>query len=379
MKNELTEVFAAEMRKRRKAIGLTQKALAELLHYSEKAISKWESAVALPPSSILLPLAEALACGVDDLLCRSGSSEYFLGIDGGGTKTDFALVDKEGRLVRREILGASNPVDIGIDNTLRCLSEGIVRVCAGISVRKVSVFAGLAGGSSSEYKNAILKHLEGLGFAKSNCGSDADSIVEAGLYVDGAAHDGVVVIMGTGSVVFLRKNGVKTRFGGYGYLLGDMGCGFSLGRDAICAALYEEEGTAEHTAITELVRARTGKARALEALADFYSGGKREIASYAPIVFEAYDLQDAVAERILQSNARYIADAVSNAAERMGNERPVRVVIAGGLTRRSDVLVPMIEKSLKDISMCSISIYEEPVVKGALLLAGAKKIGDLTT
>ena len=84
MKNETARIFAEAMRERRRALGITQRELAERISYSEKAISKWESAVALPPSSVLLPLSEALACGVEELLHRPEAVELYLGLDGGG-------------------------------------------------------------------------------------------------------------------------------------------------------------------------------------------------------------------------------------------------------------------------------------------------------
>ncbi len=375
MKNEITVFFAEQMKRKRRELGLTQRALAEKLNYSEKAISKWESATALPPSNVLLPLSRALGCGIDDLFSASLSKAYHLGIDGGGTKTDFTLIDSDGELIKRVKLGATNPVDIGIEKTLECLGAGISRVCAGIPYSRISVHAGLAGGSTPEYKLAVGEYLSGFGFSRYSCGSDADSIIEAGLYIDGAPRDGVVVIMGTGSVAFSRCAGVKTRHGGYGYLLGDAGCGFSIGRDGIIAALLDEEGTGEYTAITEILVRMTGNESVLDGLGSYYKSPKRTLASYSPAVFEAEAQGDAVAKRIIDENMKYIAELIMGAAACFGGER-IPVVLAGGLTDRAEHLLPIIKAHLKNPESFELLIFGKAPIKGALLLAGAEKIQE---
>ena len=74
----------------------------------------------------------------------SDGERYFLGIDGGGKKTEFALADSDGNIIRTTILGTSNPSDIGIDAALNVIKTGISEVCADIPKSNISLFAGLA-------------------------------------------------------------------------------------------------------------------------------------------------------------------------------------------------------------------------------------------
>ncbi len=60
---------------RRKELGLTQQQLAEMLHISDKVISKWETGRSLPDTSMLLPLANALQLSVNDLLKADEASQ----------------------------------------------------------------------------------------------------------------------------------------------------------------------------------------------------------------------------------------------------------------------------------------------------------------
>lgn len=59
---------------RRKAINLTQNELANKLHITDKAVSKWERGLSLPDISVLIPLAEILDISLYDLL-RGGKDD----------------------------------------------------------------------------------------------------------------------------------------------------------------------------------------------------------------------------------------------------------------------------------------------------------------
>ena len=62
------EKFGAFISEKRKALGMTQKELAEKLFLSDKAVSKWERGLSLPDVSVLMPLAQALGVTVTELL-----------------------------------------------------------------------------------------------------------------------------------------------------------------------------------------------------------------------------------------------------------------------------------------------------------------------
>ena len=110
--------------------------------------------------------------------------------------------------------------------------------------------------------------------------------------------DGITVMMGTGSVTFAQANGRMHRIGGYGYLLGDAGSGFLLGRGAILAALMCEDGSGEETALYVSVKKKCGTEKVLDSLGEFYRGGKRAIAQYAPLVLNAHaERGDAVGKK----------------------------------------------------------------------------------
>lgn len=362
--DETNNFFASNLKTRRKELGLTQRALADMIGYSEKSVSKWESGSAIAPSAVLPTLAKKLETSIDALLSENGKARYFLGIDGGGTKTEFALADSTGNIVSRVLLDGCNPVDIGIDRTIDILTRGIAAICSNVSNSHISTFAGISGGITGENKERIRAFLERYNFSSCDNGSDAQSAVALAL----GEADGTAVIMGTGSIAFSREGGVQKRKGGYGYLFDDGGSGFAIGRDAIVASLQAEEGRANDTILLSLLKKVLGVDRLLDALGTLYSGGKRIVASLAPIVFEAYKSGDMTAHAILLANTKAIADLISDAPF-VGEKR--RVVLVGGLTAESDIFVPLIEKSLTNPSEYDISSDNRAPIFGALMLAGA--------
>ena len=360
------KIFAENLRIRRCELKLTQKNLADQLQYSEKSVSKWESGTAIPPSILLPELAEALHTTIDALFDCADEPLFFLGIDGGGTKTAFALADRTGTIVRRTELGSSNPMDVGIEETEAVFAHGIATVCDRISLRKVSVFAGISGGITGNNRKAVHDILNRYAFARIENGSDAQSAVALGL----GDRDGVAMISGTGSVAFSQRDGQTRRFGGFGALFDHGGNGFTIGRDAIIAALQAEEGSAPSTRLHHMLLDRMNCQSMLELLPAFYAGGKRKIASYTPLVFDAYKQGDRVAAQILHNNVRCMAELMETAAKPLLDRKPVNIVLVGGLTHQAEVLRAMLGNYFSDPEAYIVSFCHEPVVTGALLLAG---------
>lgn len=368
MKN-LIEVIAENIKRERKKLGLSQYELGELLGYSVKNISKWESGKGTPPTTILPQLASILKIDVNSLLTEQKLPHFYLGIDGGGTKTEFALADSNGNIIRKLFLGTSNPSDIGIKASFEILKSGILEICKDYQKSSISVYAGLAGGSTSGIAEQIRQFLNTFGFANVDHGSDAKNAIVAGL----GNKDGIAVIMGTGSVVFAQHESVQHRIGGYGYMLGDAGSGFALGCDAILAALQFEDGSGEPTCIWEIVKKRCNRDTVLEKLGDFYEGGKRVIAQYASCIFEACEKEDRIAHSILRRNLEAVAQNIRGAAKKLPYSHfPIPVVLCGGIcSAYEDVILPMLQDILSpDKQKYHLSVCQKPLVYGALMLSG---------
>ena len=362
----VAQTIAKNIRSRRKELKITQSELAASLGYSSKAVSKWESGTGAPPTVILPQLAKLLQTNLSALMEEISDQTFYLGIDGGGTKTEFALADSNGNIIKSVCLGTANPSDIGLANALNVLRTGIIEVCGSLPKSNISVFAGLAGGSTAGTYEQIHAFLSKFGFAHTRNGSDAMNAVMTSL----GYADGISVIMGTGSVTFAQVNKKTHRIGGYGYLLGDAGSGFSLGSRAILAALCFEDGSGEKTELYEAVRKKCGTQTVIESLGVFYSEGKRLIAQFAPLVLNAYTNGDKVAKQILFDDLQKVAQNIRSASKHLPESKePARVVLCGGLCTKDRVIYHALCEIMAKENY-SISVCEHPLVIGALKLAG---------
>ncbi|MBR6794243.1 MAG: XRE family transcriptional regulator [Clostridia bacterium] len=360
--NKMMQNLAKNLRFYRKSAGMTQQELGEQISYSGKAISKWEAGHVFPPTEALLRLSDILQIDLDSLFKQRENPCYFLGVDGGGTKTKFVLADGQGTVLRETVQGPCNAVNMTREAISAVLSKGIAETCEETPLSQITAFFGIAGAASiqPELMRSIIKR---FGFASFDCGTDAANIVSAGL----KGRDGLVAIMGTGSVVFTSKEGQLGRIGGYGYLLGDDCSGYELGRALLHAVLAEADGSGRKTLLTPLFE-RQNKRGAFEVLPEFYKKDKSYVASYAVMLFEAVRAGDAVATEILQRNVAQFATQLKAGRRRFEADRPLPLVLGGSLTKAEDVLLPMVKKELAEENL-QIEILKDEPVMGALRLA----------
>ena len=85
---------------------------------------------------------------------------YFLGIDGGGTKTVFRLTDKNGNIYKELYKESSNPNDIGMKNAIHLLREGITEVCEQIPYEAITLFAGISGGGMTVFAKSAYRYFK---------------------------------------------------------------------------------------------------------------------------------------------------------------------------------------------------------------------------
>ena len=259
---------------------------------------------------------------------------YVIGIDGGGTKTAFALFDESGRVLRALRLEGCNPNICGLQTAAEVLCRGIDAISR--DTRVEGIFAGVAGAATGDNAARLQEMLRRRypSAAVEVCGDVINIMASA---TD--ARRCIAMICGTGSVVFAKDGDRVHRVGGWGYLFDDAGSGFDLGRDAVRAALAAHDGIGPPSMLSDLLARRLGRS-VPDALHEIYTRGKDFIASFAPLVFEAYDAGDGAAVRIVQQTAARLGALVRYAHDTYpcGDT----VVAAGGLLSRRDILLPLI-------------------------------------
>lgn len=351
--------FAVNLRRLRKAAGLTQAELGRAIGYSEKTVSKWECASGIPDIDGLFALSGKLYVSIEELF-RDEDEVYFLGIDGGGTKTAMLLADSSGNVIRRLYTDCCNPVDIGMEKCEQVLRKGIYEICEDVSLSSVVAFAGIAGGTAM--KAQLHEFFKTIPLRMFNCDSDNCNFMEAG-FGDG---DGITLILGTGICAWSRCGKKISRTAGWGYLINEGGSAYDIGQDALKAYFAAVDGCGETGILTQRIGMFFPKDdQAL--LRQVYKGGKKWIASLAPMAFQAAQEGDRTAEHIVQRNMTVAANVIETAGKNFP-VGPVRVVIAGGLTNQPCVL-EYLRKALRAPHRYQLSVLEVEPVTGAVTLA----------
>ena len=281
---------------------------------------------------------------LDNFMCNSNLVEekYVIGIDGGGTKTEFVLCSESGRILSRLKLSRSNPNDIGLEKSCEVLAEGIDRLLKD-SPPVCGIFAGIAGCLTGDNAKKVKGFLADR-YPLIDVNVDTDGVNVLSCNSDFA--DSMALICGTGSVLLAREKGRLHRIGGWGYLFDEAGSAYDIGKDAIKAVLGQLDGLGEDTMLTDLLK-KEMQDEIWETLTVIYQKGKAYIASLAPIVFRAHAMGDKVAEKILHKNAENLALLIATAMKRYNCGRSV--VACGGLIENfRDVLVPMVTEILDE-------------------------------
>lgn len=147
---------------------------------------------------------------------------------------------------------------------------------------------------------------------------------------------GVVVASGTGSIVFAVGPGGVARVDGWGYLMGDAGSGFWVGREALDAVMRAHDGRGPATSLTEVVRERWPDLEDAYVLLQSDPARVSVVASFARAVAEHADT-DAVAARICREAGEELALSAVTALRRVGVESAPFVSAIGGVLRGAHV------------------------------------------
>lgn len=265
-------------------------------------------------------------------------SKLVVGIDAGGTKTELVLCNGMGEVLGRVFRGTGNPNDIGIDNCVALLTDGIRELCKDSSPD--AIFAGISGAGSGNNSVEIRKALESA-FPNSAMAvsTDASNLLASGK----SCGDSAALICGTGTALFVQREGVEYRIGGWGYLFDRGGSAYDLGRDAIRAALAAEEKLIPEGELYRRVKAELGEG-AHSALAEIYRQGKAYIASFARIAVECAERGDEVAVRIVNDSISALSNRTEAAIKLYGD---IPELICGGGLFNSEYFSSLLANSVR--------------------------------
>jgi N-acetylglucosamine kinase-like BadF-type ATPase len=266
----------------------------------------------------------------------------FVGVDAGGSSLD-CVIDRDG--VTTGVHGdAANVRTVGIDAAANQIAAAVRFGLHDESFDALVVGAAGAGDTTiaRALELALLSYFPDSVIAVHD---DAEIALRAAV----PHGDGVVLIAGTGSIAYARVGEEAHRAGGYGYLLGDDGSGFAIGRAALAQMLRWYDGRTAHSELFDAIATRLQAGDAQSLLGRIYGEPNMvgAVASLAQLVLDRAGSGERVATKIVQSAAGELVDLVKSLVQRAQlGKRELPLVFAGGLFAGNSLLSYLIETRL---------------------------------
>ncbi len=266
-----------------------------------------------------------------------------IAIDAGGTSTRCAVVTPAGRVIGYGRAGSGNAVSVGMASAFAAHAAAVATALATAGVSGSTVTGGVTatagfsihGDAAEKYRAA----LAGIGVsAPVHFGSDA----LAGYFSGTASLDGYVLISGTGAAALRVRAGITVAVAdGLGWLLGDVGSGYWIGRAVVRAALADLEGRGPHTKLTPQLIAELGltdeyvddqhrSSFVTEIMKRVYPEPPVFLARFAHLAFEVLS-EDDVAQGIINEAASGLAATLDAVLQQPESDTPTSVVATGGV------------------------------------------------
>ncbi|GGV21359.1 N-acetylglucosamine kinase [Paenarthrobacter nicotinovorans] len=287
----------------------------------------------------------------------AAASGTVIGLDIGGTKTR-GVRFQDDEPVRDETSGSANVQNVSREQAAANLAELFGKIGGG---RIDQVYAGAGGIDTQEDAQAladlIAPHAPG---ARITVVHDSRLLLAAG-----GAGTGVAVIAGTGSAAWGKNDaGEEARAGGWGYLLGDEGSGYWLGREAVRHSLRRMNQGLEPDRLSRALLDSCGVDEPGKLIALFHSPdtGRRYWAQQARVVVEAADAGDEASQAMVVQAGRDLADLAGQVTRQLGLNGPV--ILGSGLGMNVPRLQEAFTAALAEQGITDVRILRQDPVFG---------------
>jgi len=296
---------------------------------------------------------------------------HVLGIDAGGTKTVCQLADEHGTILAESRSSGANLQAVGELEVEKVLHQVMEEAIGDRRIVPDTICLGIAGVDRPDDAAVVRGIMKRIGYkARMLVVNDALVALEAGA----PGRPGVVIISGTGSICYGRNaRGVAARSGGWGYVLGDEGSGYWIGRAALRAVLRAADQRGRETTLTALLLERFGVDRPQGLIHEVYHSNLKPaaIGALAQCVQQAFTHGDEVAVGILRGAANELESSAMSVARRLGLVgQPFPFILAGGIFKAVPWLNEELSRRLPVVAPGShvVPLDREPAT-GAVLLA----------
>ena len=304
------------------------------------------------------------------------TTRLFLGVDGGGTKTRFALM-ADGSLVADATLGTTYHPDVGLEGVRAVLAQGVAEVLAraGVDSTQIShAFFGLPAYGEDSEVTPTLDTMPAPILGHDRYAVDNDMV--CGWAGSLGAADGINIVAGTGSIGYGQRGDRSARAGGWGEAFSDEGSAYWIAMQGLNAYSRMSDGRLPKGPLHALINEKLGLGNDLDLCAHVYGANAKtrgELAQFSPLVSKAAAMGDDAARAIFQRAGQELAQIADALRRKLGFERgeTVKLSYSGGAFAAGELLLAPLGAALNgtggNFALCQP--LHEPHVGAALYAA----------
>ncbi len=289
------------------------------------------------------------------------NTKFYLGVDGGGSKTTAVVYNDKGEFICKACGESINYYSVGIENARKAMVDIINSMPQKSFDCAVIGMSALNGRATEEETERF-------------CGSIIDSkkiIMDSDLYIALEAMDEsdecAVVISGTGSMALHRNcDGVIRHAGGWGYILGDEGSGYSIGLSGIKAAIRAFEGCSNKSALINECLNYFSVDNIYDLIDLYYDKkvSRKVTAAFAKNVISLAENGDKTAENIVRIEAKLLAETVITLIK--DSKKDIPIGLWGGIFQHNEYYCNIFKEYLRQNSFCNVKLISFTPEQGAI-------------
>lgn len=276
----------------------------------------------------------------------------FLGVDGGGSKTRFLLIDERGTTLAVHDEGSAYHLETGISALGSMLSRGVAMVLALGQMDAADLTYAFFGLPAYGEDRSLQHQLDtapaaALPSGRFRCGNDMICGWAGAL----AGEYGINIVAGTGSIAYGEYAGQSARAGGWGELFSDEGSAFWLAREGLRLFSRMSDGRTPRGALYGKVRSHFGITEDLELCAAVYGkevAQRSQFAQLSKLVAQAAQEGDLEARALFHQGAGELVDIVDAVRVRLGVPSTVELPVSctGGMFELRELMLAPFESAL---------------------------------
>jgi N-acetylglucosamine kinase-like BadF-type ATPase len=277
----------------------------------------------------------------------------FLGVDGGGTKTRFLLIDETGKVLASHVEGPAYYLEIGLDALRSMLARGIRETLQKGNVASDNLTFAFFGLPAYGEDRSVVPELDAapssvLRTDQYRCGNDMVCAWAGAL----AGEDGINIVAGTGSIAYGEYEGRSARAGGWGELFSDEGSAYWIAREGLTLFSRMADGRTPRGPLYEIVRRHFSLREDLDLCAEIYgkvATQRSQFAQISRLVAEAAHERDPAARSVFARSATELAEIIHAVRDKLGVPQGVGfpVSYSGGVFQLRDLLIEPLEAALR--------------------------------